>query len=494
MKISHLSAECSPFAKTGGLGDVVGALPKALARRDHDVDVWLPFHLEAAQWYRRRLQWPVEATPPFDVSVLGRPYRVGILKGQLPHGGVPVYFVAHDPFFHRPAGIYAPNDSGMDDGLWRFTLFVRAALEAMRRIGRRPQILHTHDWHPALATMLGAWSGWRDRWFDDVASVLTIHNIQYQGIYPPDQFPTLGLPDEVRAGGLLDFRGALGLLKGGLEAADIITTVSPTFAREIQTPEGGAGLDAILRGRSDRLTGILNGIDREVWNPAHDPHLSALYGASDLSGKAECRYELLRIAGFETADPGMVVGAIGRLVDQKGFDLLLEAAPELIRRGLRIIMLGSGEPALEGSMRLLEKHHHGHFRAFFGYDEVLSHRIEAGVDALVMPSRFEPCGLSQMYSLAYGTVPIVRKTGGLADSVVGFDGTNENVANGFHFEDPSPHALAAEILRAQHVFFQRGTWYRLMRNGMLVDNSWENAAGQYEAAYQRAREVRGLPW
>jgi starch synthase len=190
----------------------------------------------------------------------------------------------------------------------------------------------------------------------------------------------------------------------------------------------------------------------------------------------------------------MVLGAIGRLVDQKGFDLLLEAAPELIRRGLRIVMLGSGEPALEGAMRLLESHHHGQFRAFLGYDEALSHRIEAGVDALVMPSRFEPCGLTQMYSLAYGTVPIVRKTGGLADSVIAYDGYNENIATGFHFDDPSPHALAAEILSAQHIFFQRGTWYRLMRNGMSVDNSWEHAAGLYEGVYQRAREVRGLAW
>jgi starch synthase len=494
LRISHLSAECSPFAKTGGLGDVVGALPKALARRGHDVDIWIPFHLEAAQWYRRRLQWPIEATPPFDVSILGRPYRVGILKGHLPHNDVPVYFVAHDPLFHRPGGLYAPNDSGMDDGLWRFTIFVRAALEAMRRLGRSPQVLHTHDWHPALATMLGAWSGWRNRWFDDVSSVLTIHNIQYQGAYPGHLFTTLGLPDDVRRGGLLDFRGSLNFLKGGIEAADVITTVSPTFAAEIQTPAGGAGLDAVLRGRNHRLTGILNGIDRQVWNPAADPHISARYSVDEPSGKSECRHELLRTAGFEPGDPGMVLGAIGRLVDQKGFDLLLEVAPELIRRGLRIVMLGSGEPALEGAMRLLESHYHGQFRAFLGYDEALSHRIEAGVDALVMPSRFEPCGLTQMYSLAYGTVPIVRKTGGLADSVITYDGYNENIATGFHFDDPSPHALAAEILRAQHIFFQRGTWYRLMRNGMSVDNSWEHAAGLYEGVYQRAREVRGLAW
>jgi len=494
LRISHLSAECSPFAKTGGLGDVVGSLPKALERRGHDVSIWMPFHLEAAQWYRRRLQWPIEALPPFEVSVFGRSHRVGVLKGLLPNNTVPVYFVAHDPLFHRQAGIYARNDQGGDDGLWRFTLFVRATLEAMKRLGLHPQVLHAHDWHPALAPMLGAWSGWRDRWFDDVASVVTIHNIQYQGIYSPDEFPILGLPDDVKKGGLLDFKGSLSLLKGALEAADIITTVSPTFASEIQTPEGGGGLHGVLKGRSGRLVGILNGIDHEVWNPEIDPHISARFSADDPSGKAECRHELLKIVGFETGDPGMVLGAVGRLVDQKGFDLLFEAAPELIRRGIRIVVLGSGEPALEGAMRLLEAHHPSRFRAVVGYDDVLSHRIEAGADAFVMPSRFEPCGLTQMYSLAYGTVPIVRRTGGLADSVIGYDGYNDAVATGFHFDSPSPHGLAAEILRAHHLFYRRDAWQRIMRNGMLVDNSWEHAAGLYEDAYKRAREVRGLGW
>ena len=471
----------------------MGALPKALASGGNDVDVFLPFHLEAAEWYRRRNTWPEEAMPSFDVSILGLPYRVGLLWDLLPGTTVPIYFVAHDPLFHRP-GIYALNERGQDDGLWRFSLFVRASIEALKRLGRRPRILHVHDWHPALGAMLAAWSNWRDRWFDDVAPVLTIHNLGYQGVYGAGEFPALGLPADAWTGGAIEFRGAVNLLKGAIVAADMITAVSPTYADEIRTPAGGFGLDAILRARGDRVVGILNGIDRGIWDPATDASIAARYSPYDLSGKDACRADLCRLAGFDPSDGGFLVGAIGRLTDQKGFDLLLETAPELVRRGVRIVMLGSGEPAYEGSMRLLEARYPGHFKAFVGFDETLSHRIEAGADAFVMPSRFEPCGLSQMYSLAYGTPPIVRRTGGLADSVVGYDGFNLDRATGFTFDVSAPHALAAEILGAQHVFFQRDRWRRIVENGMAQDFSWDRSAERYEAVYRRACEVRGLPW
>ncbi len=493
MRITHLSAECVPFAKTGGLGDVAAALPKALASRGHDVDVFVPFHLDAANWYRRRNEWPAAATPPYRVSVLGADYEVGLLAGRIPGSDVPVFFVAHDPLFHR-ASIYAPNERGQDDGIWRFSLFVRAAVEGLKRMGRKPQVMHSHDWHPSLAPMLGAWSSWRDPWWDDVSSVLTIHNAAYQGIYAPSLFPVLGLPYDAWTGGAVEFGGAVNMLKGAIVAADRITAVSPTYAREIQTPELGHRLDGVLRNRGERLSGILNGIDTEEWNPSRDRHIAARYSLEDPSGKDVCRADLCRLAGFDAGDPSFVLGAIGRLTDQKGFDLLLESATELVRRGVRIAMLGSGEPALEGAMRLLEAHAPGRFRAFVGYDEALAHKIEAGADAIVMPSRFEPCGLTQMYSLAYGTPPIVRRTGGLADTVVGFEGGNLDAATGFSFEDPSPHALAATVLFAQRVFFQRETWRRLVENGMRVDNSWDRSAAAYEDVYRRSREVRGLPW
>ncbi|HEV8268503.1 MAG TPA: glycogen synthase GlgA [Thermoanaerobaculia bacterium] len=493
MKITHLSAECVPFAKTGGLGDVVGALPKALQARGHDVSVFLPFHLETARWFRRKSTWPEAALAPFTVSVFGTDYTVGLLKSTLPGSDVPIYFVAQDELFHRRQ-IYSPNEWGQDDGLWRFSLFVRAAVQAMKALGERPQVLHSHDWHPALAPMLGAWSNWRDRFWDDVASVLTIHNVAYQGIFAPEEFNVLGLPLDVWTGGLVSQGGAVNLLKGAVIAADMITAVSPTYSWEIRSKGGGYGLDGVLAARGERVVGILNGVDQSVWNPESDALVAATYGKDDLSGKEKCREDLCRLCGFEPADHGMILGAIGRLTDQKGFDMLLEAAPELIRRGVRIAMLGSGEPALEGAMRLLEAHAPAHFRAFVGYDEGLAHKIEAGADAIVMPSRFEPCGLTQMYSLAYGTPPIVRRTGGLADSVVGFDGHNLDAATGFSFDDPSPHALAAAVLFAQRVFFHKDDWGKLVRNGMSADFSWDRSAEKYEAVYKRAREVRGLPW
>ncbi len=471
----------------------MGALPKALFSGGNDVDVFLPFHLEAAEWYRARGAWPEEALPPFDVSILGLPHRVGLLWDLLPGSTVPIYFVAHDPLFHRKR-IYAPNDRGQDDGLWRFSLFVRASIEALKRLNRKPRVLHVHDWHPALAVMLAAWSSWRDRWYDDVASVLTIHNLGYQGVYGAHEFLSLGLPSDAWTGGGVEFGGNVNLLKGAIVAADMITAVSPTYADEIRTREGGVGLDGILRARAGRVVGILNGIDRGIWNPATDAHLAARYSADDLSGKEACRAELCALSGFDPADRDLIVGAIGRLTDQKGFDLLLESAPELMRRGVRIVMLGSGEPAYEGSMRLLEARFPGRFKAFVGYDEGVAHRIEAGADTFVMPSRFEPCGLSQMYSLAYGTPPIVRRTGGLADSVVPYDGWNLERATGFSFDEPAPHVLAAEILRARHVFFQRDRWRRIVANGMAQDFSWDRSAERYEAVYRRACEVRGLPW
>jgi starch synthase len=492
MIISHLSAECVPFAKTGGLGDVLGALPKALASRGHDTDIWIPFHLPAAEWYRKRHQWPEAATPPLSIDIMGQHYTVGILRGTLPRSGVPVYFVAHDPFFHR-GHIYANNEHGADDGLWRFALFVRAVIKAMKWLGRKPQILHSHDWHPGLAPMLGAWSSWRDPWFDDVASVLTIHNMAHQGVYGSDLFPALGLPDETWSPAGVEFHGTVNLLKGAIMASDIVTTVSPTYAQEIQTPMGGAGLDSVLRLRSDRLVGILNGIDSEEWNPASDHYLPAHYTSWDLYGKAICRRELCLASGFDTEDPGLIIGVVGRLTHQKGFDVLLDAVWQLLDAGVRVVMLGSGEPALEEAMRHIDLWARRRFRAWVGYDERRAHLIEAGADAFLMPSRFEPCGLNQMYSLAYGTLPIVRRTGGLADTVIGYTGQNLEQANGFSFDDLNTASLLGTVRWAQQVF-RTGTWYRLMHNAMRAYNSWARSALHYEDAYRRAREVRGLPW
>ncbi len=490
MKICHLSAECMPFAKTGGLGDVAAALPRAQWAAGNDVEIWLPFHLQAAEWYRRRHSWPALGCEPLRIEILGQSYEVGILRGQLPASQVPVYFVAHDPFFQR-GPIYAADPTGRDDGLWRFTLFVRAALTAMKKLGRRPQILHCHDWHPALAPMLGAWSSYRDRWFDEIASVLTIHNLHHQGTYEPSLFPALGLPAETAP--LVSHHGAVNLLKGALVAADMITTVSPTYAWEIRTREGGQGLDELLHARADRLVGILNGIDPSEWDPAVDPHLVARYSAADLRGKAQCRRALCEAAGLAADDPGMILGAIGRLTEQKGFDVLLDAVPQLLAAGTRIVMLGSGDSQLERRMLGYAAAHPGRFHAWLGYDEARAHSIEAGADSFIMPSRFEPCGLNQLYSLAYGTPPIVRHTGGLADTVIAYHGHNLDSANGFSFHDLTPAAIVGTVAWARQAMAQ-GAWPQLVENAMRADFSWQRAEEHYAEVYRRARTHRGLPW
>jgi starch synthase len=491
VKIVHLSAECHPFAKTGGLADVLGALPKALAARGHQTEVWMPFHLSAAEWFRQRQSWPEPALSPFSVSILGTTYPVGLLRSTLPGSDVPVYFVAQDELFHRSHHLYAPNDQGVDDGLWRFAVFVRAAIQAMKHLPDKPHIIHVHDWHPALASMLVGWSGWRDHWFDDISSVLTLHNVNYQGVYDPSLFPALGLPHEAWSAAGVEHGGALNLLKGAILTADIITTVSPTYAWEIQTPAGGYGLEGVLRARSDRLIGILNGIDPAEWNPRTDALLPARYTRDDLSGKAACRRELCLQSGFDPEDPGLIVGTVGRLTWQKGYDVMLDAMPALLNQGARVIMVGAGEPNLEGRMHHFDQSAPGRFKAFFGYSEARAHLVEAGADAFLMPSRFEPCGLNQMYSLAYGTLPIVRQTGGLADTVDGYHGANLHEATGFAFKDLDASAISGTVGWAQYQF-GTPTWDRLVQNAMAQDHTWHRSAGEYEQAYYRSRYVRGL--
>src|SRR6185369_7980637 len=412
MRIAHLSAEVTPFAKSGGLGDVVGALPKAQAELGHEVTVWMPFYRQVREKFR-------------DLE----PAMEGVLRGRLPGSEVPVFFIVADQFFDRPQ-IYSPAPNGEDDGIIRYGFFVRSVFAAMHRLWNAPQLLHAHDWHTALAPMALAWDRPHDWIFDHTATVLTIHNLAYQGMYPRSMFGALGLPDD--AFPHAEFGGAINLMKGGIVAADAITAVSPTFAREITTASGGFGLDPILRARGDRLFGIVNGIDPLIWNPATDPKIARHYDMSSIEGKLENRRALLESTGMNPDDRGFVVGVIGRLTRQKGFDLLFPALGDLIGGGIRFVMLGSGEPDLEQLMHQLSG---GRLWAYVGFQDDLAHRIEAGADAFLMPSRFEPCGLNQLYSLAYGTPPIVRRTGGLADTVIGYDGHNRDRATGFLFDD-----------------------------------------------------------
>ena len=481
MRIAHLSAEVAPFAKTGGLGDVVGALPKAQADLGHDVAVWMPLYRQVWSAMGRLRTPPEYVCDPFTLDLGFQSHQVGILRTTLPGSRVPVFLVGSDPHFDRDA-IYSPGPDGWDDGLIRYAVFVRAAFAAMARIGQIPDIMHGHDWHAALAPMILAWE--RPAWFSQVATVHTVHNMSYQGMYSPALFMHLGLPSWTFPG--VEYDGIINLMKGALVTSDAITAVSPTFAHEIATVQGGFGLDPLVRARAGSVHGIVNGLDTSVWNPAVDPKIPFNYDSRRLRRKRENRRALLSLAGMDKNDDGFVVGMVGRLTEQKGIDLLFPALSDLVGRGVRFVVLGSGESQLENKIFGASNDLQGRFWGYVGFNDELAHLIEAGADAFLMPSRFEPCGLNQLYSLAYGTPPIVRRVGGLADTVVPYDGYNPDHATGFNFREANSWALRDTVLWAQNCYRNAGLWTTIIRNGMEKDFTWEQSANQYLDVYRQA--------
>lgn len=487
MRIAHLSAEVYPFARTGGLGDVVGALPAAQAELGHDVSVWMPLYRQVRDEAARRRVALEQAGEPFRVDLGFETHDVGLLRSALPRSRVPVFFIDASRFFDRPF-LYSKDPGGRDDGLYRYAVFVRAALEAMKRLHRVPDLFHAHDWHAALVPMALTWDRPGDRQFAHSASVFTIHNLAFQGVYDRNDFIDLGLPRQVLPA--LIWHDRLNLVKGAALAADVVTAVSPTFAREMTTPEGGFGLDAVFRFRGESLVGIVNGVDRALWNPAVDSRIPRPYGAAELAGKAESRRALLHLAGMELTDPGFVIGAVGRLTEQKGYDLAFSALGELVCDGIRFMFLGAGDPHLESAVRAAAARAPGRVFGYVGFDDTLAHLVLAGSDAFLMPSRFEPCGLSQLYALADGTLPIVRRVGGLVDTVVPYDGTNAERATGFGFDAATPEALRDAVRWAHRCFADRVLWERLVRNGMAQDFSWERSARTYLDLYARKLSER----
>ena len=483
MRIAHLSAEVAPFAKTGGLGDVVGALPKAERALGHDVAVWMPYHRLVRKALEKRGTPPEWVCDPFTVDVAFRQIQVGLLRTTLPGSDVPVMLVGCDPYFDRPH-VYSSGPGGKDDGVARFTVFVRAALEGMRRLRMVPDVINAHDWHAALAPIALAYDRPRDWHFERTATVLTVHNMAYQGVSGKKDFVLLGIPPDRWP--QLEWDSALNLMKGALLAADRINAVSPTFSYEISTKDGGFGLDPIVRMRGRDVGGILNGIDPHEWSPATDSRITATYDVDTIEAKRENRRALLARAGMNPDDSGFVVGIVTRLTSQKGIDLLLPVVGDLLGRGIRFVLVGSGDSDLESKLRDVSHRAAGRFWAWIGFSEELAHWVEAGADAFLMPSRFEPCGLNQMYSLAYGTPPIVRRVGGLADTVIGFDGTNGRIANGFTFGPAEPWALASSVLWAERCYRDPLAWTNLVRNGMSRDFSWERSAERYVGLYEDA--------
>jgi starch synthase len=405
-------------------------------------------------------------------------------RTTLPGSDVPLYLVANDYFFDREA-IYALRD-GYDDGVERYTFFCRAVIRACELLGIVPDIVHAHDWHSALLPVY-LHSGLRgSEPFRNTRSVYTIHNLNYQGIAPASRFGVLGLHPRYWAADALEHFGEVNLMKGGIIFADEVTTVSPTYAREIQTPAFGAGLDGILRSLSFKLTGILNGIDVEEWDPANDPYIDGHYDPEKLQGKTISRQMLAREAGLPYKVKTPIIAIVSRLVEQKGFQLLTPVLSRLLRAGAQAVVLGSGEPVMEQAFTAVEREQPDRCSVTIGFDHAYAHRIYAGADMLLMPSIYEPCGLNQMYALRYGTVPVVHLTGGLADTVIPFDGTNDDVANGFGFVA----ARTTELYFASWIgilnYRSPVSWKTLQANGMGADFSWDRSARQYEAVYRRA--------
>lgn len=479
LRALFLSPEAAPFAKTGGLGDVAGSLSNALA--ELGVEVWLML-----PGYRmvRDGGWKTE-TVLTDMKVeLGTALLKGRVSRYVNGGGASVFFIEREDLFDRP-NLYGTGDGEYYDNLERFTYFCRAALLFAKRMDFKPDIVHCNDWQTGLTPCYLKNLHGRDPFFSRTSSVFTIHNIGYQGLFPAERLPITGLSYALFNPSGLEYYGTIGLLKAGIVYSDAVVTVSPEHSREILSPEFGQGLEGLLREQGDKLNGILNGVDYKTWNPATDVYLKKNYSPMDMSGKSECKKALLAELGMDDqlADR-MVLGMVTRITRQKGVELFLEAAGDLIEMGVGLVLLGEGEQEYKNRLTLLAKKYPGRISVNFGFSESLAHSIIAGSDVLLMPSLYEPCGLAQMYGLKYGTVPLVRATGGLKDTIVHFD-PRTGSGNGFMIYGYDPDELKEEVGRALKSFQQPEVWTILQRNGMAADFSWDRSAKTYLDLYAK---------
>ena len=486
IKVLHVAAEVFPLVKTGGLADVVAALPVALAAQGADVRLLLP-GLPAVIESVQRTRAIVDMGPCFGAL------RVRLLLARMPRTELPVYVVDAPYLFKREGSPYQ-NRQGDEwpDNAQRFALLGWAAAHLAAGdadLQWAPDIVHAHDWHAAMACAYMS-----DHAATQAASVFTVHNLAYQGLFPMHDGALLGLPARVMSPAGLEYHGQMSFMKAGLNFADRITTVSPTYAREIATHEFGCGLDGVVRSRAADVRGIINGIDEQTWNPATDPAIATRYDVGHLENKLLCRRALQTELGLDADDAALVVTIVSRLSAQKGLDLVLSCLPELLRSGVQLVVQGTGEPALEAAFRMAQQAHPGRVHVHIGYDEARAHRLIAGADAIAVPSRFEPCGLTQMYGLRYGTLPIVRRVGGLADTVVDADeaALAAGTATGFSFGAATPAAFEACVQRALSLHRQPAMWQSLMRHAMAQELSWAGPARDYLALYQGALEPGAL--
>lgn len=481
MHIVFAASECAPWAKTGGLADVVSALPKTLVQFGHQVSVFVPYYRQVAKAVPEAPIVLQSVTIPFPS------YNrfVRILDGGMADG-VQTYFVDSPEFFDRES-FYATPSGDYADNAERFGLLCRAVIEATKVLGV-PDIFHVHDWQTAMLAVMLRSVYYFDPVLRHVPAVLTIHNAGYQGWFPPQTIETLLLPWDMFTFDKLEHYNTLDFLKGGIVYADAITTVSRKYAEEIQTSEFGNGLEDILRRRSGDLFGILNGVDYDEWDPANDSNIAAHYTAEKLEGKRECRRDLLHAFGFEeVSDETAVIGVVSRFATQKGFDFIVEIMDRLVEEDMVMVILGNGEEYYERLLVEMANRHPAKVKVKVLFDNVMAHKVEAGADIFLMPSRYEPGGLNQIYSLRYGTVPVVRSTGGLEDTI---DEQPLGGGNGFKFWGYDSSALLDALRRALNSFRNKEEWTRIMQRGMAQNFSWDKPAKEYLRVYERAIQNR----
>ena len=484
LSIVMIASEAVPFAKTGGLADVLGALPRALARLGHQVTLCLP---------RYRGAPPGEVAGEFDVSLSGRTLRPRFERHEVATG-VGAVLVDCPALYDRDA-LYGIGGDDYPDNAFRFAFLAKASLEFAGRTFDKVDVVHAHDWQAGLAPVYLRRQYANHPVLGGARAVVTIHNLAYQGLFSADVLPTLDLDWDLFSVDAMEYWGRISFLKAAINFSAVVTTVSPTYAKEIQTPQYGFGFDGILRRRSADLVGILNGIDVDQWNPMTDPVLPVPFGPRKLAGKREAKEQLLRSLGMASDRTGMkrpLVGLVSRMVDQKGFDLLSEVMPELLRLDAGYVLLGNGDSKYEQEWRAAAERYPQQVAVHIGFDERLAHLIEGGADIFLMPSRFEPCGLNQMYSLRYGTVPVVRATGGLEDTVENYR-PQSGAGTGFKFRAYTGPALLRAVRCALQVYQEPVSWQALQRAGMQQDHSWDPSAQNYVKVYGRGRERAPAP-
>ncbi len=472
LKILFVSAEVHPFAKTGGLADVSGALPPALKLLGHDIRVVTPKYFSTSKVGKKMRSIRMVLTVP------GSKQKGTLFQSELPDN-VPIYLIKQDQYYNRKH-IYGEPGADYPDNVERFSFFCRAVLETAKKLNFRPDIIHCNDWHAGLIPVYLKF----DSWFAKTKTVFSIHNLGYQGNFPYSSLKATGLDEHLFHTEGIEFYGQLSFLKGGLMFADILTTVSPAYSQEIQTPKLGFGMEGILQKRSDDLHGILNGVDYTVWNPKIDSLISVNYGPESLSKKTQCRQDLIKMFCLQLDIKTPILCMITRLSEQKGIDLIMQAKETLNAWKVSLLILGTGETQYESFFKNWSQESPDRIAATLNFDEPLGHRILAGSDMLIMPSRYEPCGLTQMYALKYGTVPIVHEIGGLKNSIQEFN-IYTGKGTGFKFKAPTKNNFLKSLQKALSCFNQAKIWKNLMLNGMSKDYSWESSAKRYSSLYYK---------